>query len=192
MAVLKVACPKCGQRVSGDETFYGTTVECPVCTSKVAFPENPHSKPPPEEKKPEPKPEEKPEKSGIGDETALSEETSSIPLSLPVESPRPHGGDEHPGSPLLGVISMVAGIVTVVCLCLPGILLGPIAVICGHMGLASSRRSRLKPAPGENLALTGMILGYVGMAVSLVYLVILAFPELPQNLRSGFGGGSEQ
>ncbi len=85
---------------------------------------------------------------------------------------------------------MVVGIVTVVCLCLPGILLGPIAVVCGHMGLASSRRSRLRPAPGENMALTGMILGYVGMAVSLVYLIMLAFPELPQNIRPGTGGGS--
>ena len=39
MAVIKIACTKCGQRVSGDESFYGTTVECPVCSSIIAFPE---------------------------------------------------------------------------------------------------------------------------------------------------------
>ena len=41
MSVLKVACPKCGQKVSGDETFYGRKVNCPICTSKIEFPEGP-------------------------------------------------------------------------------------------------------------------------------------------------------
>lgn len=38
MATIKVACPKCGQKVSGDESFYGTTVECPVCSADIRFP----------------------------------------------------------------------------------------------------------------------------------------------------------
>lgn len=41
MAVLKVACRKCGQKVSGDETFYGSTVECPICSSDIVFPDHP-------------------------------------------------------------------------------------------------------------------------------------------------------
>ena len=46
MAVIKIACTKCGQRVSGDESFYGTTVECPVCSSVIAFPEPITNSPP--------------------------------------------------------------------------------------------------------------------------------------------------
>jgi DNA-directed RNA polymerase subunit RPC12/RpoP len=38
MATIKVACPKCGQKVSGDESFYGTVVECPICSSDILFP----------------------------------------------------------------------------------------------------------------------------------------------------------
>lgn len=38
MATIKVACPKCGQKVSGDESFFGTTVECPVCSADIRFP----------------------------------------------------------------------------------------------------------------------------------------------------------
>jgi len=38
MAVIKVACPKCGQKVSGDETFIGSEVECPICSSSIRFP----------------------------------------------------------------------------------------------------------------------------------------------------------
>ena len=41
MAVIKVACPKCGQKVSGDESFYDKYVNCPICTSKIMFPANP-------------------------------------------------------------------------------------------------------------------------------------------------------
>lgn len=188
MAVLKVACPKCGQRVSGDDSFYGTTVDCPVCTAKVVFPEKPGSEAPPAEKKPETASSEETESPSA--ETPPSQDTESIPLSPSGGAPLPttEPENDHPGSPLLGIISMVIGIVTVVCLCLPGILLGPIAVVCGHLGLASSRRSSVRPAPGENMALVGLILGYVGMAVSLVYLVFLAFPDLAQNLRPGSGG----
>ncbi len=38
MAVIKVACPKCGQKVSGDESFIGSEVECPICSSAIRFP----------------------------------------------------------------------------------------------------------------------------------------------------------
>lgn len=41
MAVLKIACRKCGQKVSGDESFYGSIVECPICSSDIVFPDHP-------------------------------------------------------------------------------------------------------------------------------------------------------
>lgn len=39
MATIKIACKKCGQKVSGDERFFGTTVQCPICSSDIEFPE---------------------------------------------------------------------------------------------------------------------------------------------------------
>lgn len=41
MAVVKLYCTNCGQRVSGDESFFGTTVHCPVCNSEITFPKAP-------------------------------------------------------------------------------------------------------------------------------------------------------
>lgn len=38
MATIKVACPECGQKVSGDEGFLGSLVECPICSSNILFP----------------------------------------------------------------------------------------------------------------------------------------------------------
>ena len=38
MPTIKIACKKCGQRVSGDDRFFGTTVQCPVCSSDIVFP----------------------------------------------------------------------------------------------------------------------------------------------------------
>ncbi|MEM8955494.1 MAG: DUF4190 domain-containing protein [Verrucomicrobiota bacterium] len=39
MPTIKIACPDCGQRVSGDESFLGTTVPCPSCDTPIVFPE---------------------------------------------------------------------------------------------------------------------------------------------------------
>lgn len=45
MAVIKIYCSRCGQKVSGDESFYGTTVHCPVCSSEIQFPQGPEAPP---------------------------------------------------------------------------------------------------------------------------------------------------
>jgi len=41
--IVKVHCPQCGQKVSGDASFYGTTVSCPVCDTEIQFPSGPGS-----------------------------------------------------------------------------------------------------------------------------------------------------
>jgi len=63
MATIKVACPKCGQKVSGDESFHGTTVECPICSADIRFPGEKREQgrghailPVPPDPKPDPKP----------------------------------------------------------------------------------------------------------------------------------------
>jgi Domain of unknown function (DUF4190) len=59
-----------------------------------------------------------------------------------------------------------------------------VAVILGHMSNSEIRKSggRLK---GAGMSLTGMLLGYTGIAVFPVVLVIIAAVSIPTLLRSG-------
>lgn len=217
MAVIKVACPKCGQRVSGDESFYGTTVECPVCTSTIRFPGKegapspagsrpprtgnaktpplgvprggaaknptapvPHSAaantPPAGSERPKTAVEPIPPKSS--QTAAPQRETTPIPLEgrkpggpPPPSQYRPAPAPGEMPSPVLGVVSMVLGILNSVLLCAPGILLGPAAIILGHIALGRAKNSPIQPAPGQTMALVGLILGYIGLVMFIVYLL---------------------
>ncbi|MCB1086397.1 MAG: DUF4190 domain-containing protein [Verrucomicrobiae bacterium] len=196
MAVLKVACPKCGQRVSGDDTFFGTTVECPVCSSTIRFPERPAAPQPsreaagpldlavaassrdphagldlpPQPRQPQP---ESPEP---------ARQPAHTSINLP---PKPSSFPEHhePPSPFLGVISMVLGIVSVALICLPGILFGPAAIISGHMALARSRRSSVRPVPGRGAAITGLILGYLSL-LGFILITLFVGPWIVEKIRA--------
>ena len=185
MAVIKVACPKCGQRVSGDESFYGTTVECPICTSTILFPEAPgrsssgapaasSSSSPAEGSESPGKPTRDPEP---------RRETSAIPLPprKSGNSPDPVDPEDLP-SPVLGVVSMVLGIVSVSILCIPGIILGPAAIICGHLARARARHAPVASPPGHGAALIGLVLGYLSL-VGFIVLVLGIGPAM-EWLRS--------
>lgn len=187
MAVLKVACPKCGQKVSGDESFFGTTVDCPVCSSKIPFPE------PPEEKLAEApienlqsrndggESEEAKAESPATPSQAPTKETSSIPLPSNQVAGSGTDGADVP-SPVLGVISMVLGLVSVMLFCIPGILFGPAAIIFGHIARSRAKHSPVKPAPGSSAALTGLILGYLSLAGFILALVVL--PGVIDTIRN--------
>lgn len=183
MAVLKVACPKCGQKVSGDDSFFGTTVDCPVCTAKIPFPD------PPEEKLADAPIENLQSRGDIDEDRAGSEssdptptpeqETASIPLSPP-HSSTPVSGDGVP-SPVLGVIAMVLGLVSMMLLCIPGILFGPAAIISGHLARSRAKHSPVQPAPGSSAALGGLILGYLSLAGFILVLVVM--PSVVEWIR---------
>ena len=205
MAVLKVACPKCGQRVSGDDTFYGTTVECPVCSSTIRFPAHPvgnespaPSDPPAKAASPAPgmpdpgldfpttnRQQEAPlpERSATPQAAPPSLETSSIALAprQPAPASANQGGDAP--SPLLGVVSMVLGIVSVALVCLPGILFGPAAIIAGHMALAKARQSRLRLVPGRGAAITGLLLGYISL-LGFILITLFVGPWIVEKIRA--------
>jgi len=207
MAVIKQACPKCGQRVSGDESFYGTSVDCPICTAKIYFPE-PEEKQAPDSKPVDaassgrtsesdraPRSEPAAEKDSSKDLRDLAAKKSASPdrdsideapqvkvsRSLP---PAEQGYAETP-SPTLSIISMVLGILNAITFCLPSMLLAPAAIICGHIALIKGKFSPIQPAPGRSMAITGLILGYVGMFVMLVTLalVVSGLVKLPEWLN---------
>jgi hypothetical protein len=80
----------------------------------------------------------------------------------------------------LAVVSLILGILSLVCLLLTAI---P-AVICGHV---ARRRAKADPerVGGQGLALAGMIIGYMGIALSLVVpLVLLPGITMTKQARS--------
>lgn len=188
MAIIKIACTKCGQRVSGDESFYGTTVECPVCSSIIAFPEpidtSPPAAPSPSTSNtsdPNPEPG-MPSLGGHGVEDALKQ-TTSIPLlpeNIVTQDANRIGAlnaalqaapDEEPPSALQSILSMVFGILGLVFFPFGAALLcSPAAIIIGHIALAKAKHSQTQPAPGRTMALVGVILGYAGLCVILTLL----------------------
>jgi len=198
MATLKVACSKCGQKVSGDESFYGSTVSCPVCTAEIHFPgrkpdgakqaratggqlptasagQLPH--PPegsPDAVSAEPGP-------GLPDSAvdeappqAAAGASAEMPLPLPsrdAPTSSPGDGPSVP-SPLFAAMSLVSAILGVVT-CLGGILFAPLAIIFGHTALARGRHSPVQPPPGQTLAVVGLVVGYVSLALTILVLAAL-------------------
>ena len=202
MATIKVACPKCGQKVSGDETFYGTKVECPVCSSDILFPGQRR-----EEKKPtviEPVPPERPAEDHLPRPVQPTEEKPVAP-SLPVatfeesavpqsaqETPPPapekaedeDDGPDLPPSPIYGAISIVSAVLSVVT-CVGAILFAPIAIIFGHTALAKARHSPVQPAPGHTLGAIGLMIGYVSLVITILILLALTF--FGDSIREAIG-----
>ena len=70
----------------------------------------------------------------------------------------------------LAIASMVCGIVGIFFCYLAG-LLGVPAVICGHMALGRISQSPV-PIGGRGMAITGLILGYLGILISLAFVVM--------------------
>lgn len=191
MAVIKIACTKCGQRVSGDESFYGTTVECPVCSSIIAFPEPIDTSPPapPAETPPAETADSTGDKSamptlgGHGGVDDSLKQTTSIPLlpeNIVTQDANRIGAlnaalqaapDEEPPSTLMSVLSLVCGVIGILFFwTLIPVLFSIAAIIMGHIALGKTRHSRIQPAPGSTMALIGAILGYAGLCVVLTLL----------------------
>ena len=185
-----MACPKCGQKVSGDESFFGTTVECPICSADIQFPGElkrksssytPIPVPPEERVKPSdssltglPKVSEfeEPPKSKIPTEDMrpVANAETAIPLDA---SPNEEEEAEIP-SPVFGAVSLVSAILALVT-CVGGVLFAPISIIAGHTALAKARHSPIQPAPGQTLGAIGLIIGYVSLFFTILALVILVF-----------------
>jgi DNA-directed RNA polymerase subunit RPC12/RpoP len=211
MATIKVACPKCGQKVSGDESFYGSVVECPICSSDILFPgQRRHGlpqgtltpvapEPVSETRSPVPRESADPD---LNPDAVIrsSREPEGSPDPLPEKSveksavsappARESGkGDEEdelllPPSPIFGAISIVSAVLGVVT-CVGGILFAPLAIIFGHTALAKARHSPVQPAPGHTLGAIGLMIGYVSLFMTI--LVLLAMVFFGEAIREAIG-----
>lgn len=196
MATIKVVCPKCGQKVSGDETFYGATVECPVCTAAIRFPGESRGEAegiaPQSSVKREPAASAGEESSPVSAETSLPASlgggveagAETLAYSRPV-SDRETGtaeeeeGPDLPPSPLWGAVAIVSAVLSVV-LCVPGgVLFAPLAIIFGHTALSKARHSPVQPAPGQTLGAIGLMIGYVSLVITILLLLAAVLFEDP-------------
>jgi len=69
----------------------------------------------------------------------------------------------------LAITSLVLGIISLICC---GVLTGAAAAICGHIAI-----SQIKANPaqgGRGMALAGLIMGYIGLAISILMIVIMS------------------
>ncbi|MEM1443693.1 MAG: DUF4190 domain-containing protein [Verrucomicrobiota bacterium] len=195
MATIKVACPKCGQKVSGDETFAGAVVPCPVCSADIQFPGETRGKAPTgilrteayepgEATGPVEIPAQLPDfdesapQATAGEVTGSDEYLSKETVDEPVAPESDEEEEEQVvPSPVSGAVSLVASILGVVLCVFGGILFSPIAIIFGHVSQAKARRSPVQPAPGQTLGAIGMLVGYVWLAITILILGILILFE---------------
>jgi hypothetical protein len=72
----------------------------------------------------------------------------------------------------MAIGALVCGILSITCAGFLGVVLGPVALVLG-----TRSRKRIHSAAGvlrgEGMALTGIVLGVIGLAVSVVYLIFL-------------------
>lgn len=85
-----------------------------------------------------------------------------------VPPPPPTG--RPPETSLLAIVSLVAGVLGVFGSFFAPLLASIVAIICGHIS-----RSRIAREPdrltGGGIALVGLVLGYIGIAISVVGLI---------------------
>jgi hypothetical protein len=84
----------------------------------------------------------------------------------PPASPYAAAGPQKPQT-VLSLLSMIGGIVGLVLACCfgAGILFSIAAVVLGHLGI------RREPARG--MAMTGLITGYVGIGIAVIFWILL-------------------
>jgi hypothetical protein len=97
----------------------------------------------------------------------------------------PAGGVQPTKSPILSILSLVGGIVSILLAFAfgTGLVFGVAGIILGHLGQRKEPQSR-------GLWLTGLILSYIGAALSLLILlfVIIGFVAIANLHNTSVGG----
>ena len=91
--------------------------------------------------------------------------------------PAPHAPPPTRQSSPLAVISLVCGILTL----MVGLPASLPAIITGHIARRQIRREPDR-YEGDTLALIGLVLGYIGLAITLLVILVLAFFFYPRFL----------
>jgi predicted Zn finger-like uncharacterized protein len=138
------------------------TFKCPECTSLLEV-----------------------DASGAGREVKCPQcaQTICIPAAhthIALATPPPAPPTAQPKTPAGAIWSLVLGILGLICF---GPLTAIPAVVCGHIALG-----RIKRAGGEltgnGMALAGLITGYVGIALMLIWLPMMAAIAIPSFVKA--------
>ncbi len=169
-------CENCGTRLEISEEYVGQRVACEVCSHAMVVPAStiPDKRTPPPAPVSPPPPPPSPTPSSFSPET-FSPDVSTTPLYPP-----PGGGGAGPtvsgtgATNPLAIASLVLG-VPGLCCCLAGI---P-AIVCGHIALSQINQSG-GAQEGRGLAVAGLVLGYLGLAWTVLSTFASMIGELAQ------------
>lgn len=156
MAEYKVACPQCGQHVSGDESFLGITVQCPICSTQFQFPTDLAPADPSASMPPNP-PLNAP---ANGDAVDLGQ-YFNVPAPT---GPAPSSAVQKSSS--LAMWSMILGILGILSVFCFSPLAGFFAIIFGIIALVRISASD-GALVGNGKAVIGMVLGVISLGVSV-------------------------
>ncbi|HYT90260.1 MAG TPA: hypothetical protein VEL76_16250 [Gemmataceae bacterium] len=157
-----ISCPSCRRKLQAPETLQGHDVQCPSCGA--TFTAN-FAVPPPPYVRPAPSYEAREQRSGPGrDDYGLDEEQRQR---------GEWGGPRRPAQPHRGAAILTLGILALVglVLCVPGLILGPIAWAMGNHDLAQIRAGRMDPSglsstsSGHTCGIVATVLGLIGLAL---------------------------
>lgn len=149
MSESKISCPHCNQHVVVDDAWGGQSLNCPACQQTFMVPQAAAA----------------PAPAGA----RLSQPTAPPPpppaprpqSARPAAAPQPATASRTSGLAIASLVLSLTG-----CLSLGG-------VICGHL---ARRQIRRDPAvTGNGLALTGLILGYIGVLITVGFLALAAY-----------------
>jgi DNA-directed RNA polymerase subunit RPC12/RpoP len=145
---IRFQCEKCRQHLEAEDDMSGLEISCPKCGNKIliglSMTPDPIPVAPPALPSPAPSPCTALPKSG----TTAYKETSGLAVA----------------SMVIGILAMCGGWVW------SGILLPGLALVFAHISLSNIRRYNPK-LTGKGFAVTGLVLGYVSLALALVVMM---------------------
>ena len=92
----------------------------------------------------------------------------SVPQPVPQMGGAPQGSDPPPQNSNKAIASLVCGVLF---MCAPASIA---AIILGHLALADIKRTAGRMA-GHGMAIAGLVLGYVGVGLTAIYIVFMVF-----------------
>ena len=165
MGAYSFVCPHCQQPLEAPEETLGQIISCPACNQQIQLPA--------------------PERPAAGlaapavQKKIVMRKNNSGTSSSTREEQTPSRQSPAKTSP--GAIwSLVLGILGLTCF---GPLAGVPAIICGHVSLGNIRRSG-GAVGGGGLAIAGLILGYVGIAVMVLLIPLYAAIAIPSFVKA--------
>jgi hypothetical protein len=146
MSDFKFSCPKCGQSILCDTSNAGMQIPCPACQTSLTVPAPPPPAPAPGGK--------------LSINKTAHAHQPPPPAGAAQEAPKPAWGAK--AAPPPPKKTSLLAIAALVCSLLGGIGAIP-GIICGH--LARTRIARDRSLKGAGLALAGLIISYLSLAL---------------------------